>query len=62
MVNFSSPFLLDPGLINERSLQILFQLVTTSIKRISNEGFATYKARNKGLSGLSGWRAAFWAM
>ena len=59
MVNVSSPFLVEPGLINERSLRILFRSVTTLIERMSNEGFAMYNARNRGSSGLSGWRAAF---
>lgn len=48
------------GLTNERSLRILFRSVTTSIERMSYKGLVMYNARNRGSSGLSGWRAAFW--
>jgi len=40
----SRPFLVEPGLINERSLRILFRSVTTLIERMSYEGFAKYSA------------------
>ena len=62
MVNVSSPFLVELGFMNERSLRMLFRSVITSVERMSNEGFAMYSARNSDSSGLSGWRAAFWAM
>lgn len=62
IVKASSPCLVGLGLTKERSLRILFRSVTTPIERMSNEGFAMCNARNKGSSGESGWRVAFWAM
>lgn len=62
ITNGSSPLFDNLGLTNERSLRMLFLSVTMSIERMSNEGFVVYNARNSGSSGLSGLRAAFWAM
>ena len=48
IVNGSRLFLVELGLVNERSLRILFRSVTASIERMSYEGFAMYNAWNRG--------------